>query len=174
MRADAPTAVDLDALALRPGEAAKLELEVEPVAPRIGGELLALPEPLANVRIDVSRTSAGYALRLRFGTAAEGTCSRCLGPARVEAAVDAREVEQASENDPELLSPYVEDGVLDIGAWVRDALMLALPERLLCRPDCAGLCEICGISLNDLEPGSHTHEAPLDPRFAKLRELADG
>ena len=174
MRADSPTAIDLDALALRSGGGAKLELGVEPPAPTISGESLTLPDPRIDARIDVSRTSSGYALRLRFETAVEGTCSRCLERARHAVGVDAREVEQASENDPELLSPYVDEGVLDAGAWVRDALTLALPERLLCREDCAGLCEECGIALNDVDPpGSHTHGPAPDPRFAKLRELIE-
>ena len=42
------------------------------------------------------------------------------------------------END-ELSSPYVEDGVLDLRAWARDALALTLPANVLCRVDCAGL-----------------------------------
>lgn len=173
MRAGGPTAIDLDALALRSGSAATLELDVEPERPVVAGERLELSEPLARARVEVSRTTSGYALRLRLATAVEGTCSRCLGAARVEVKIDAREVEQASENDPELLSPYVAEGVLDVGAWVRDALRLALPERLLCRSECAGLCEECGINLNEVEPGSHAHEQPADPRFAKLRELAE-
>ena len=41
-------------------------------------------------------------------------------------------------------------------SWARDAVALALPEKILCRPDCAGLCPECGKNLND-EP--HEHEA---------------
>ena len=36
------------------------------------------------------------------------------------------------------LSPYVEEGILDAGAWLHDAIRLALPDKVLCRPDCAG------------------------------------
>jgi uncharacterized metal-binding protein YceD (DUF177 family) len=57
--------------------------------------------------------------------------------------------------------------------WLDDALVLTLPEKVLCRPDCAGLCEVCGASLNDVDPAEHSHERPPDPRFAKLRELID-
>jgi uncharacterized protein len=65
-------------------------------------------------------------------------------------------------------SPYVTDEELDVAAWARDALALALPAQILCRPDCAGLCPKCGRNLND-EP--HEHEPEPDPRWAKLREL---
>ena len=63
---------------------------------------------------------------------------------------------QASEaDDDELRTPYVVDGSLEVSDWARDAVVLALPEKILCRPDCAGLCPECGKNLND-EP--HTHE----------------
>jgi uncharacterized protein len=173
MRADSPTSIDLDALALRSGQGQRLDLDVEPDPPVLTGEQLTLPDPRVHARIDVSRTTSGYALRLRFHTVVEGTCARCTGPARLALDVDAREIEQPSVDDAELLSPYVEEGVLDVGSWARDALILALPEQLVCREDCAGLCEECGLDLNTVEPGSHVHERPLDPRFAKLRELSE-
>ena len=96
---------------------------------------------------------------------------RCLGDADVEVRVDAREVDQPSSGDEELRSPYVSEEELDIGSWARDALVLALPVKVLCRPDCLGLCPVCGISLNGVDPDAHTHDAPPDPRWAKLREL---
>ncbi|HEV3054330.1 MAG TPA: DUF177 domain-containing protein, partial [Solirubrobacteraceae bacterium] len=70
----------------------------------------------------------------------------------------------------ELESPYVDGGVLELGAWARDALALALPAQMLCRPDCPGLCPVCGVSLNEAGPDHH-HESPPDPRWAKLSEL---
>ena len=39
-------------------------------------------------------------------------------------------------------SEYVADGELDVGAWARDQVALGLPDQILCRPDCAGLCPI--------------------------------
>lgn len=171
MRAESPTSIDLDALALRSGMGDVLELELVPDPPVLGGEALQLSEPRTRARVDVSRTTAGYALRLRLETEVEGTCWRCLGEARQTLHVDAREVEQRSVNDPELLSPYVEEGVLDLGAWARDAITLSMPERMLCREDCAGLCEVCGVNLNEVGPEGHSHEAEPDPRFAKLRDL---
>ena len=108
-------------------------------------------------------------MRLRFDLSLEGPCMRCLEPARLEMAIDAREVDQPG--DEELLSPYVSEGELDIGHWARDAVALAMPERILCRPDCAGLCPVCGVSLNDADPAEHEHGGGADPRWAKLREL---
>lgn len=166
--------IDLEALALLGGQATAVELEISPAAPVLGGEELTVETDPATVRIDISRTTSGFALRLRTEVVVSGSCARCLEPARLVLDVDAREVDQAeSDDEGELSSPYVSEELLDPDAWLHDAIALALPERLLCRPDCAGLCEVCGISLNDVEPGTHTHDRPLDPRFAKLRELQD-
>ena len=40
----------------------------------------------------------------------------------------------------ELHSEYVADDHLQLSAWARDAFALELPEQILCREDCAGLC----------------------------------
>ena len=98
---------------------------------------------------------------------------RCLVPARYGFQVDAREVHQPGSGDEELESPYVDGDELDISGWAHDAIALAIPQALLCRPDCAGLCPECGIPLNDVEPGSHVHEKAPDPRWDKLRELME-
>jgi uncharacterized protein len=110
-------------------------------------------------------------MRLRFSSELSGECVRCLEPAVMEVPVDAREVDQPASEDEDLLSPYVNEGHLDLARWAHDALALAMPAQLLCRPDCAGLCAVCGESLNDAPEGAHDHERPPDPRWAKLREL---
>ena len=96
---------------------------------------------------------------------------RCLEPAEVDTEVDAREVDQADTEDEELRSPYVTENELDVGRWAHDAAILAIPSRVLCRPDCAGLCPVCGEPLNDADPSDHEHESGGDPRWDKLNEL---
>ncbi len=59
------------------------------------------------------------------------------------------------DGSDELRTPYVVDDKLDLSAWARDALVLALPDKILCRPDCAGLCPVCG---KDLNVEWHTHD----------------
>jgi uncharacterized protein len=120
------------------------------------------------VILDVARTTAGYSLRLRYTVALEGPCARCLEDAGRRVEVDAREVDQPGGGD-ELRSPYVHGDDLDLRAWVRDALALALPEQIVCAEDCRGLCAVCGENLN--HSGDHFHERAPDPRFAKLSEL---
>jgi uncharacterized protein len=175
---------DLGALRLTSGEGRRLDLNVAIDPLSLAGEEYRVEPELVPVRLDISRTTGnGYALRLRFEAALTGPCMRCLGPAAPTFTIDAREVFQPGESDEpqrrrgkaetnrdELVSPYVEHGALDLGAWARDALALALPAQLVCREDCAGLCPVCGVNLNEAEPG-HQHEREPDPRWAILSEL---
>ena len=180
---------DLGGLRLTTGEGRRLDLfvAIEPFA--LAGERYPVEPALVPVRLDISRTTGnGYALRMRFDASLAGPCMRCLEPAAPTFSVDAREVWQPNEarahhgleagrgrgrkddDDDELLSPYVEEGVLDLHAWARDALALAVPANLLCREDCAGLCPVCGVNLN--KAGSdHRHEREPDARWAALSEL---
>lgn len=162
---------DLIGLRLSPGEARRLDLEVRPGSFSYGGLEYAPAAPQPPARLDVSRTAAGFALRLRFDVGVRGPCVCCAELAEVAVEVDAREVDQPASGAEELSSPYVSEGELKLASWAHDALSLAMPARFLCRPDCAGLCPVCGISLNEVEPETHTHEREPDPRFAKLREL---
>jgi uncharacterized protein len=161
---------ELGRLGLTSGEGRKLDLQtaIEPF--HFAGEPYAVTPELIPVRLDISRTTAqGWALRLRFSSALEGPCMRCLERARPEFEIDAREVHQPGGGD-ELESPYVNDeDELDLTAWARDALALVLPAQITCREDCLGLCAQCGAVLND-DP-EHRHDAAPDPRWAKLGEI---
>ncbi len=156
-------------LGLSSGESRRVDVAV-PVEPfEFGGQSYRVPGDLVEARLDVDRTVAGYALRLRFAAALEGPCMRCLEQAGHALEIDAREVDQPGGGE-DLSSPYLGEDVLDVAAWAHDALALALPTQIVCREDCAGLCAVCGENLNEAGP-EHAHEAEPDPRWAALREL---
>jgi uncharacterized protein len=155
-------------LGLSSGEGRSIDLEVPVDAFDFGGQRYDVAGGEVNARLDVSHTVSGYAFRLRFGTELDGPCVRCLEPAGHEVEVDAREIDQPGGGE-ELSSPYFDEGRLDMRAWARDALALALPTQIVCREDCAGLCAVCGENLNDAP--DHAHEREPDPRWAALREL---
>lgn len=164
--------LELGELALSPGEGRRLELDVDPGTMDLGGERYRPSVTPTTARLDVSRTVAGHAFRLRFGVEVIGPCVRCLERAEVGIQVDAREVHQPGSDEEEFESPYVtDDDELRLGDWAHDALVLAMPVRPLCRDDCAGLCPVCGVSLNDADPADHQHDSGHDPRWDKLREL---
>jgi DUF177 domain-containing protein len=163
--------VDLSRFALRPGEGRRLDLDVDPGELDLGGQRYSVRGGMVDARLDLSRTAAGYSIRMRFVAYVDGPCMRCLADADVPVEIDAREVDQPRSADEELTSPYIADDELQLARWTHDSLALALPLQLLCRPDCRGLCPVCGVSLNDEDPTEHRHEAEPDPRWVKLREL---
>ena len=109
---------------------------------------------------------------------AVGECVRCLDevtePVDVtlaelfvypeRAAVAAQDGDEDDEDLRELDGDF-----LDLEPALRDAVVPMLPFQPVCRPDCPGLCSLCGARLAD-EPG-HTHET-LDPRWAALGGLS--
>jgi uncharacterized protein len=168
----APTTHDFDLAGLRlsAGEGRRLALEV-PIEPlQLGSERYTAEPPQVPVELSISRmTGGGYALRLRFAAEILGPCMRCLKSARPSVWVEAREVDRPGGGE-ELDSPYVHDETLDLAGWARDAFALAMPLKVLCREDCAGLCPVCAADLNEAGP-EHSHASAPDSRWAKLREL---
>ena len=161
---------DLGRLRLTAGEGRRLDLHVPMQPMEFSHERYEVLPALAEARLDISRmTGGGYSLRLRFAASLSGPCMRCLQHAEPLTEVDAREVDQPNGGE-DLESPYVEDEQLDIARWANDALALALPAQVVCREDCAGLCPVCGVDLNEAGP-DHGHEAPRDPRWAALDAL---
>jgi uncharacterized protein len=159
--------VSVRALRLRPGQEHResLELVLDPLV--LGGETYRFSPPETPAELVVQRASSGDLFRLALSTRLEGPCMRCLAPAGLDVDVDGQEYEAAdADGDEELRSEYVSDGELDVGAWARDQVALGLPDQILCRPDCAGLCPVCGKDLN-VEPHEHAEEA-VDPRWATL------
>jgi uncharacterized protein len=146
------------------------EVDLEPL--ELGGQrYVPIPES-SEAALTLTRLSSGLMLELAFGVRLVGPCVRCLGDAGLDVAVDDRQYQATDpEDDEELRTPYLQDDRLDLSAWARDAVALALPDQILCREDCAGLCPVCGRDLN-VEPHEHEDEGG-DDRWAKLAELRD-
>jgi uncharacterized protein len=157
---------------LRPGEEYRDEIELE-LEPFVLGRERYLPVPeKVPAEFVVSKASTGTVFELRFRARLHGPCFRCLGDAVLELPIDTREY-QATNPDgvEELNSQYLEDDRLDLAAWARDAVALELPDKILCRADCAGLCPFCGKNLNE-EPHEH-EDVATDSRWAALEGLRE-
>ena len=159
-------------LRLRPGEEHReaIAVQLEPFV--LGGErYLAVPAaPEADVAI--ARATSGDVFRLRFETRIHGPCMRCLEDAVFDVAIDAQEYNAVDgASDTELRTEYVVEDQLLLSTWARDAIALRLPEQIVCRADCAGLCPVCGKDLNR-EPHMHEEEV-VDSRWGALEALKD-
>jgi len=166
------TMLDLRKFRLRSGESLHDEQEIEIAPIELGGQrYLVVPENVP-AELTVTRASTGTVYELRFHVRLHGPCFRCLEDAVLDEDLALREYQAESPGDAEeLTTPYVRNNRLDLSAWARDGLVLALPDKILCRPDCAGLCPVCGVDLNR-EPHEHERDA-TDPRWAALAELKD-
>ena len=118
-------------------------------------------------------SSAGIVtLRADITTWFEGTCDRCAAPLSRE---DKLHVEHTlvtsvnnEENDDLVL---IENFRLPLDDLVEMDVLLALPSKNLCRPDCRGLCLYCGKNLNEGLCGCR--KEAVEPRLEILRQLID-
>lgn len=157
---------------LRSGEAWRGEVPIELEPLELGGQRYSPVPAGPAAALAITRLTSGLLFELAFDVTLEGPCMRCLENAAVELAIRTREYQASgSEASEETTTPYLVDDRLDLSAWARDAIALELPEKVLCRDECAGLCPGCGANLNDEACTCPPPE--LDPRFAKLAELRD-
>jgi uncharacterized protein len=139
------------------------------------GEDLQLADPIEGT-VRVTRTNRGLLVHARLSTALAEQCSRCLRDIEVplELSIDEEAlpiididtgapVDTTAEPDVLRLTAAHE---LDLEPTVREAIQLAEPIAPLCREDCPGLCEVCGL---DLAEQPHQHETEIDPRLEGLR-----
>jgi DUF177 domain-containing protein len=166
------TSFPLRSLRLRSGEEAREEVAVV-LEPYVLAGHSYEPVPAEVVAsLTIQRATSGDVFELGFRACLQGPCMRCLDDAVLEVAPRAREYQAA---DPaagdELRTEYVVDDRLELSTWARDAIAEELPEQILCRPDCPGLCAVCGERLVD---APHDHGgAPPDPRWAALESLRE-
>ena len=121
----------------------------------------------------VRNTAGVLVMQGEIRTCIHGVCDRCASDfdQDVEFPIDVVLVREFAneENEDEWVFPLEGDNA-DLEDIVRTVFVLNMDTKLLCKPDCAGLCCRCGKNLNE---GPCTCEKELDPRFAALRQLLD-
>ena len=149
--------------------------EVDGVAIDLGDDL-RLASPIAG-RIRLLRTNRGILAHADLRASLDLECSRCLR--EIELPIDIRFQEEflpgldlatgrplPIDDEPDV-ARLTDHHELDLETPVREAIQLAEPIALLCRPDCPGLCIVCGLRLDD---GTHDHPVDdIDPRMAALQ-----
>jgi uncharacterized protein len=129
----------------------------------------------APVVVEGILTAAGpgrYFWRGRLGASVRFECRRCLVetvPA-LDVPVDVLFMERGDVEEDETDVYVIPENarVLELQGMVREELVLAIPDGVLCRADCQGLCDQCG---NDVNEGPCECARPVDPRWAALEAL---
>ena len=127
-----------------------------------------------NVALNAAWTGSGQLIvRGKVAGAVWQDCRRCLD--RVERMVDIDITllfvpsDLLEEDDSETHRIGIGVREIDLAPYVREEVVLAIPEFAECRVDCRGLCAGCGENLNEIEckcsPGG------TDPRWDALRAL---
>ena len=163
------TTFDLRTLRVRSGDQAREHVEIELDSLVLGGHTYEPQPNPAPAELAVTRASSGTVLELALDISLAGPCFRCLEDAELPLQLRLREYEATKPETDDERTEYLDDDRLDLSSWAHDAIALALPDKILCRADCAGLCPVCGKDLN-AEPHEHVEER-TDPRWEKLSQL---
>lgn len=164
--------LDVAALGLEPGGGKELRGHVafEPLV--LGGHSYGVPGGRTTALLRASAPPGGIHVHLIADVTLEGPCWRCLDHTTTDVAVETHTYhEYAAPEGDDLRSDYVGDDAIAVARWLRDSVAEAMPQTILCRADCAGICGGCGADLNS---GSCTcPPAEPDPRWGPLAELAE-
>jgi uncharacterized protein len=140
-----------------------------------------VPEEPLTGKVRLMRTSQGILVTGTLETTLLMTCRRCLEPSHVDVKLELEEefypvmpvgtLPARKEGDDDFDAAVVidEHHMLDLSEVIRQGLWLAAPETSLCRPDCAGLCPMCGGNRNLGE--CQCIDTPIDPRWAALQAI---
>jgi uncharacterized protein len=174
-----PLVLDTHELSRRPGTMQEVA-RVVPAPADMGTAVIGVPEGddlVLGLRLESVLEGVLVSGAVR-GTAV-GECVRCLDPVSRQVTVHVQELfayperaqaaEDSGDEDAEDEAVLVDD-LADLEPAVRDSLVTALPFQPLCRPDCPGLCSVCGARLAD-DPDHH-HDL-VDPRWSALQTMLE-
>jgi uncharacterized protein len=124
----------------------------------------------------------GFSVEGSFEATGKVSCGRCLElvpwQAQERFAVEYRrrdahpDEDEVALDDGDLDVSFLTDNKLDLNRMAAEQVLLALPMRVLCAEECAGLCPKCGANLNIA--GACRCEPETDPRWDALRDVAGG
>jgi uncharacterized protein len=143
---------------------------------RIDLDDLMLARPIDG-RVRLQRTNRGILATAELRASLALACSRCLR--EIDVPVEVELVEEflpsidlatghpmPTDDEPEALR-LTDHHEIELETPTREAIQLAEPIAPLCRPDCPGLCIVCG---GRLDEGTHDHpDEDVDPRLEALR-----
>ena len=167
-------------------EPIEFDLELAPGAVELGEEAEQVGQLAAAGLAEVLHEHRGpkdivadIRLKGRFAGTFQVPCARCVEPVEIPLAADYDLIFRPSEADSEPLERSITAPETEIGYYqgdsllledvLREQVLLSLPVRTLCKPDCKGLCPRCGENRNS--QACHCEEGPQDPRWEALAGL---
>ncbi len=126
-------------------------------------------------KILVTRTDRRLLAQGQLKVVLEAECVRCLDKIpHLSFEIDFEEsflLHLINESKRTTVYGVTDDGFLNLNHPLREQILVSMPIRPLCRPDCKGLCSQCGQNLN-LGP-CECAENDIDPRLAALKALLE-
>jgi uncharacterized protein len=169
-------------------EPIEFDLELAPGAVDLGEEAAQQGPLAASGSAEVIHEHRGpkdivadIRLRGSFKGSFEVPCARCVEPVSIPLAADFDLIFRPAAADAEAAERSITAPETEIGYYLNDSLaledvlreqvLLSLPVRTLCKPDCKGLCPRCGINRNCQTCSCPV--GPSDPRWTALAGLRD-
>ena len=147
------------------------EIDLDTEGTRIVGDIDVVGE--------LSKSAAKTDVKGSIKSLVEVDCTRCLTPVRRDLDIvfdvdfvdkelfpDSKETHLESGD---LNTDVIEGNELDLSQLAREQILLNIPEQVLCRENCKGICPTCGEDLNDGD--CKCGEDEIDPRWAALKDI---
>jgi uncharacterized protein len=167
-------------------EPIEFDLELPPGAVDLGGQAEQQGPLAASGQAEVLHEHRGprdivadIRLRGRFSGKFQVPCARCVEPVEIPLEAEYDLIFRPAAADLEAAERSITAQETEIGYYLRDSLaledvlreqvLLSLPVRTLCKPDCKGLCPRCGENRNS--QACLCDEGPSDPRWQALAGL---
>lgn len=185
--ANSPWTISVAQLAQRAGQTKTIDSDF-PAPSGIGDEVIGITEgSTVHVQANIDSIVDGLIFNGHVTAPMHAVCTRCLQPISDSTKIDVvaffpYDMEEVNEpeDDIEILAgqeeaddgntyPMFNNGTaLNLETLLRDNLEESIPLKILCKPDCKGLCSQCGINLND-NPDHH-HDI-TDNRWSALEDF---
>ncbi len=127
-----------------------------------------------DIRVVLNKFEKNITCEIELKTTAHHICDRCLTEYEKNYKEAFKVLFHLGEHDFEteeenvvMLSP--EQNEIDLLPFIKENLILSIPMKTVCSSSCKGICSGCGADLNS--EACTCSEAPIDPRWEKLREL---
>jgi uncharacterized protein len=167
-------------------EPIEFDLELTPGAVDLGEEAEQVGPLAAAGRAEVLHEHRGpkdvvadIRLKGSFSGRFQVPCARCVEPVQIPLSAEFDLIFRPAEADSEALERSITAPETEIGYYLKDSLLLedvlreqvllSLPVRTLCKPDCKGLCQRCGVNRNST--ACTCEKGPSDPRWEALAGL---